>query len=107
MGELLQFPKADTSLLQRALRDLLAEYGSVDQRVEDSPVSPSVWRKLARAAARELGRPVQTLEFSGLLHASLRDWPANADEEAIHQAAMRRAMNGLKIPITPPDVGSK
>jgi hypothetical protein len=107
VGELLQFPRSDNSLLQKALRDLLAADGSVDQRVEDSPVSPSEWRKLARAAARDLERPVQTLEFRGLLHASLRDWPANAVEEAVHQTAMRRAMNALKLGPTSPGTGSQ
>jgi hypothetical protein len=97
VGEILQFRTADTSTLRAALKQLLSSTGSVEQRIEDSQFSPSVWRSVARAAARELGRPVQTLEMHGILHASLRDWPANTDEEAIHEAALRRAMNGLKF----------
>lgn len=56
---------------------------------------PAPWRAAARAAARTLGRPVQTLELNGIAHAFLRDWPANDLERQIEARAQRRAIDSL------------
>lgn len=53
----------------------------------------AAWRATARAAARHLDRPVETIEHAGVAHAALRDWPANELEQQIHQKALRRAVN--------------
>lgn len=57
--------------------------------------STKTWRTAARAAARQLGRPIETIEHAGIAHAALRDWPANDLERQIEQKAMRRAMNAM------------
>lgn len=51
------------------------------------------WRKAARAAARSLGRPVETIQHRHIVAASLKDWPANALEEEIQRAELRNVMN--------------
>jgi hypothetical protein len=80
------------------LKGALAADGHVDAAIVDLTVSIELWRKTARAAARALGRPVQTLETERYVHALLRDWPANAEEEAKFQARMRAAMESVPSP---------
>jgi len=62
--------------------------------IAEIPVPVEEWRRLARAAARALGRPVQTVIVQNVeVAAVLRDWPATPDEQATHWAAMRRAID--------------
>lgn len=56
------------------------------------------WRKAARAAARRLGRPVETLQHRHVVVAALRDWPANELEEQVQDAALRSAVNRIPAP---------
>jgi hypothetical protein len=67
----------------------LRRHGSARSNPGDSTL---VWRPAARAAARSLGRPVETIEHNGVAHAALRDWPANELEREINQKALRRAV---------------
>ena len=53
------------------------------------------WRKDARAAARRLGRPVQTIQAGHIVAASLRDWPANELEEQKSQATRAKIYRKL------------
>lgn len=73
----------------------LAERGYATAQVDGLGVTVDVWRKVARAAARELGRPVQTLEGRGAVHAVLRDWPSNSEEQDRHNRAMRAAVDSV------------
>jgi hypothetical protein len=53
------------------------------------------WRRAARAAARQLGRPVETVQHRYLVFASLRDWPANDLERQIEDAEMDNALDRI------------
>lgn len=78
----------------------LRKNGSVQRIIEDDEVAVE-WRKAARAAARSLGRPVETLRSGRVTVAALRDWPANELEEQLHAARLRRVMDAmsLKLPV--------
>lgn len=76
------------------IREQLQSTGSARAVIADVAVSAAEWRSLARAAARELGRGVQTLNEGDAVSAHLRDWPANAEEARTLHARMRRAMQG-------------
>jgi hypothetical protein len=78
------------------LKNLLAATGSVEQGWNTARSLRIKWRSIARAAARRLGRPVQTLEFDGIFHASLQDWQT-LKRKPIHLSAVPRAMDGLKF----------
>lgn len=80
--------------LRAGIREQLQSTGSARAVLADVAVSAAEWRSLARAAARELGRGVQTLNEGDAVSAHLRDWPANAEEEQTLHARMRRAMQG-------------
>lgn len=67
----------------------LRRHGSA-RSTPDQPAK--AWRAAAQRAARELGRPVETIEHDGQAHAALRDWPANELEREIQQRALRRAV---------------
>lgn len=94
MGTVSELPSAR---LSREIRESLESRGSASAVIADLPISVDEWRRLARAAARSLGRPVETIVVSDTeVAAALRDWPANPNEEAIHRAALRKAINRLR-----------
>lgn len=65
----------------------------------DLPISVAEWRKRARAVARELDRPVETLAVGGEgVAAILEDWPATPHEEAIHAARLREVAKAAAFP---------
>lgn len=80
----------------------LARKGGAQSNILDE-VSAEQWRRDARAAARALGRPVQTIRHDGVVAAVLRDWPSNELETEIHRAAMRRAVNATALTMPPRD----
>jgi hypothetical protein len=84
--------------LREAIAAQLRSTGGATTKVSDIRVSLEEWRKLARAAARQLGRPVETLATETRAWASLTDWPSNPEERDVHEAAMRRAINSVKLP---------
>lgn len=84
--------------LETQLQTVLVDAGSASARISDLEVSADAWRKAARTAGRSLGRPVQTVEGDGMVHAVLRDWPATDVERAKHDAAMRAAINSVTLP---------
>jgi hypothetical protein len=55
------------------------------------------WRKAARAAARQLGRPVETVQHRYIVVASLRDWPANDLEQQIQDAEMSNVVSRIAL----------
>ena len=83
---------------EKQMRAVLADAGSVSARIAELEVSAAAWRKAARSAGRALGRPVQTVEGGGMVHAVLRDWPATDAERVKQDAAMRAAMNSVALP---------
>lgn len=71
--------------------------GSAQRTIEDD-AEAAEWRKTARAAARTLGRKVETMRTGRVTVAALRDWPANELEEEVHQAKLRNIMNRMASP---------
>lgn len=57
------------------------------------------WRKAARAAARRLSRPVETIRHKHVVVAALKDWPANELEQQIQDAALRKYINRIPNPL--------
>ncbi|AXA97573.1 hypothetical protein [Microbacterium sp. PM5] len=71
--------------------------GSVQVSIVDDDEAEE-WRRDARRAARELGRPVETIRHRSIVVAALRDWPANELEEEVTQAKLRTVMNRVPTP---------
>lgn len=70
--------------------------GFANATIDELPVTIEMWRRIARASARSLGRPVQTLLVgNGAVTAVLPDWPATPEERAVQDASMRDAMRRL------------
>lgn len=84
-----------------AIRASLKETGQARCDLMELRVEADEWRALARKAARELGRTVQTIEADGQVVAILRDWPKNDEERAITIAEMRRAIKTMQGPKPP------
>lgn len=83
--------------LQLAIRGMLAAAGSARGDVTELGVTVEAWRKAARAAGRELGRPVQTVANGTVVHAVLKDWPRDEAERRIHDEALRAALNSISL----------
>lgn len=85
------------SLLEQLQRELAAS-GSTRALVDELPVTLQLWRKTARQAGAELGRPVRTMLGGDTIHAFLTDWPAT-DAECEHDLeAMRAAIKRIPVP---------
>jgi hypothetical protein len=74
------------------IRAALERDGHCQVPIAELTVSIAEWRKYARAAGRDLRRPIQTVAGEDMVYASLRDWPRDETEKARHDAAMRSAM---------------
>lgn len=75
----------ETALRRR--RHLQAEVSTEEEADE--------WREAARAAARRLDRPIETVQHRHLVVAALKDWPANKLEQQVQDAALRAAMHRI------------
>lgn len=113
MGNIVGLDGKPIDPLTVIIRGALEENGSVSQNLDELAVNVQKWRQAARAVARDLGRPVQTVVSADAVHAVLRDWPADERERQIHEQAMRDAMdsvalsNEVLVPIVPcPGCGS-
>ncbi len=84
------------SLLEQ-LQSELAATGSTRALVAELPVTLQLWRKTARQAGAELGRPVRTMLAGDTIHALLTDWPATDAEREQHLEAMRAAVNRIPV----------
>jgi len=84
-----------------ALRDQIAAMllatGSATVAASDIHISLSEWRRIARAAARQIRRPVETIATDSRAWASLRDWPSTPEEEAKLKTALKDAMSFLRL----------
>ncbi|WP_157000648.1 hypothetical protein [Leucobacter komagatae] len=95
------------SLLSRSIlatiRDSLKETGQARCDLVELRVDVDEWRALARKAARELGRSVQTIETQDQVAAVLRDWPRTDEERAVTLARMRKTMRAMEGHAGPED----
>ena len=114
MGKIVGLDGKSIDPLAAIIRGALEADGSVSQSLKSLTVSVEEWRRIARAVARELGRPLQTVVSPDAVHAALRDWPADESERRIHEQAMRDAVhaialsNEVLVPIAPcPACGSE
>jgi|SRR5664279_3638509 len=97
MGNIVGLNGREISPLALTIRAALLSDGSVSQDIEELAVSVDEWRRLARVAARDLGRPVRTFASSDAIHAVLRDWPANERELHLHDQAMAEAVEASNL----------
>jgi len=81
----------------RIAADLL-NAGSVMVHVGDLSITASEWRAIARAAARKIGRPIETVANETRAWAVLRDWPADDRERAKLDAAITNAVRSISLP---------
>ncbi len=87
MGEVIEFPNEAARIAKMA--EALAAEGQVHgEDLRDV----ALWRGRARAAARSLGRPVQTLAQGNQAWAVLKDWPRDEHEQHVHSEKMHRIM---------------
>lgn len=91
------------SLLSRStlatIRDSLNETGQARCVLAERRVDIDEWPSLARKAARELGRSVQTIETQDQVAAVLRDWPRTDEERAVTLRRMRKTMKAIEGPV--------
>jgi hypothetical protein len=89
-------PLSSSTYIEKMNELLVAEIAAELRRhgsVRSNQGEPTAdWRAAARAAARELGRPIETVEHQGIAHAVLRDWPANELEREVQRKALHRAV---------------
>lgn len=86
-----------TDAIAEAIRAGFVSSGQATIEVHSIRVSLGEWRKIARAVARQMGRPVETVASENRAWAVLRDWPADPREEAIQEAALRRAADAMDL----------
>jgi hypothetical protein len=93
------------SLLARStlasIRASLKETGQARCDLVQLRVDVDEWRKLARQAARDLGRAAQTIIDNDQVVAVLRDWPQNDAERAVTLARMRHTIETIQGRPTP------
>lgn len=73
------------------IRRDLKRQGYSQTRTHDDAVAHQ-WRTSARAAARALGRPVETARAGAVVLAQLKDWPANELEQELDTVQLDSAM---------------
>ncbi|MFK4806767.1 hypothetical protein ACI3KX_12970 [Microbacterium sp. ZW CA_36] len=77
--------------LEEDIRRDLKRQGHSELRTTDEAFAGE-WRAAARAAARALGRPVETMRAGVVVIAQLKDWPANELEKQLESEQMNNAM---------------
>jgi len=97
MGNIVGLNGREISPLALTIRAALLSDGSASQDLNGLTVSVDEWRRLARVAARDLGRPVRTFASSDAIHAGLRDWPADDRELQLHERAMEEAVEASRL----------
>jgi hypothetical protein len=89
-------PSSVDAQLLEFIRTRLLSAGTVIVAITSLGVPVPEWRRTARAAARELGRPVRTLVHGDVVQAYLTDWPASSQERVVHDRAMRAAVGAAR-----------
>lgn len=88
------------SLLARStlavIRASRQETGQARCELVELRVDTDEWRALARQAARDLGRSVETVKTEDQVVARLRDWPQNDEERSITLDRMRRTISAMQ-----------
>lgn len=88
------------SLLARStvasIRASLEETGQARCELVELRVDADQWRALARQAARNLDRSVETIKTEDHVVAPLRDWPQNDEERSITLDRMRRTISAIQ-----------
>lgn len=92
MGDVVGMTGEPIDPLQENLRQSFYKFGQARATIDALGIPLTEWRKAARAVARDLGRPVQTLVGGDQVHAVLTDWPADDRESAVHRAQLRAAV---------------
>jgi hypothetical protein len=95
MGELIGIDGKPRDGLVERLRASFVADGSAQADIEDLDVTVTAWRAAARKAARQLGRPVETLAGQAQVWAVLKDWPADDRERDAHRARLRAAVDAI------------
>jgi hypothetical protein len=101
MPKIVSIHEAEEQRLLSIIAAELSATGQASANFSELTVPVAVWRKVARAAARSLKRPVGTLELEHSVYAHLTDWPATPEEEVDLMERMRVAMESmpaLKVP---------
>lgn len=83
----------NTNALREEIVAELLDKGSATTHVSEIGVPLAAWRKIARAAARQIGRPVETVANEDRAWVALRDWPATPQEEDKQRAAVAAAIH--------------
>lgn len=81
----------ETMGLEDDIRRDLKRQGYSETRTPDDELARE-WRASARAAARALGRPVETMRAGVVVLAQLKDWPANELEQQLESVQLTNAM---------------
>ena len=92
MGTVIEFPSQASQIAEMA-EQLSAEGQLRGEGLRDVAAG----RRQARAAARTLGRPVQTLAHGDTAWAVLKDWPRDAEEQRIRDEKVRQTMAAMSI----------
>ncbi|MFF2486266.1 hypothetical protein ACFVSU_07705 [Microbacterium sp. NPDC058062] len=77
--------------LEDDIRRDLKRQGYSQTRTHDDALAHR-WRASARAAARALGRPIETTRAGAIVLAQLKDWPANELEQELDTVQLSNAM---------------
>lgn len=84
------------------IKSRLRRHGHAQDSVT-TDAEAKAWRAAARTAARQLQRPVQTIQHGEIVVAALRDWPANELEQQVSHAQLRRVANAAASALEAPD----
>ena len=99
-----QRPVDDEARVLAEVTEALRRNGSIQVDVADITMNPREWRRIARAAARSLGRQVQTFSARDQVVAVLKDWPATPEEERDQAQRLRAAVNAASGTVPEGDI---
>lgn len=80
---------------QSRIEEGFARTGGLTVHLSEEHVPAEDWRRLMRAVAKRLGRPVETFANETSVVGALKDWPRDASERRRAQENMRLVVNAL------------
>lgn len=92
MGTVIEFPSQASQIAAMA-----GQLSADGQLCAEGLRDVAAWRRQARAAARTLGRPVQTLAHGDTGWAVLKDWPRDAEEQAIRDEKVQQTIAAMSL----------